>query len=647
MYDSALTISSRRLFTLSPRPSTPLEATTRPLNTSYGLPPSLPPPRQASGTGNLPDFESRPRTASSTFSNPASQHRGTEPRQQDEAAPRYRRQPSHQQGTPSTSPEVEAPLPPTPPHSPSSDTPPPPCAECIREANTYLVELTNHPALDHPNVRAQSHYRGDYDAVLLVYDVGNRDSFEAVRDLHAEIPLRRRRNHYRRRSSHSGLGRKRSSLWLGGGGGGSSSNANVASGGNNVATGDRASIQRSSSSAGYNGGGTFGGGETVVGLIGNKSDVDSEYGLITPEGILLMEEKRGALQEADVEERSLLHPLYRESQMLMAGADGDGDDEKRLLLRLLPGSDAGGWGGRDGVISPLMSPRSLRTFPGIPEGRQGAVARSRVRERFSMGGVRRSIMSADQDLGGQRISMLSRRSVRSVQEGKERVLPKMPTRARRTEAIEKWIQTGSPTVGDSAAAAAADEEAVVIDPEELTHADTIDSEATTASKRQVSRLEGELLARALLLNVPFFEASAKTGDNVEEAFESIIREVLREMGREVGVVEHGKCKRKHGHKPTKKKEVKKPVEPPAEGREDVWPESNASPAAAAPSPALAPTPAPERPTLDTTIDEVILSVDGESPVSASSQKRRRGSMLERLRMVFTKKPAAMAADVQG
>jgi len=497
--------------------------------------------------------------------------------------------------------------------------------------------LTNYPALQLPRVRAQTYYKGEYDAVLLVYDVGNRDSFEAVRDLHAEIPIQRRRGHHRRKGSH-GLGRRRSSLWLsggGGGGGGGSGGVNT-----NAAAGDGAAVHRSSSSSvGYNGNGVFGSGETVVGLVGNKSDVDAEYGVVTSEGVLLMEEKRGVLQEADVEERSLLHPLYRASQIFMAGADGDGDgdgdDEKKLLLRLLPGSDGGR---RDGVVSPLLSPRSLRsTFPGIPEGREGAVARSGGRERYSMGGVKRSIMSADQDLGGQRISMLSRRSVRSVQEGKERVLPRLPTRAPKTEAIERWIRTGSPTVEDSADAAD-EEEAAAIDPEELTRADTLDSEETTASKRQVSRLEGELLSRSLLLNVPFFETSAKTGENVEEAFECIVREVLREMGREVGVAEYEKCLRKHGQK-NHKKGARKTAPEPAEERGEIWP-------TAVVSEPTQPT-EPGKIAVDTAIDDVTLGVEDESPVSATSQKRRRGSMLERLRMVFAKKPAVVVGEVQG
>jgi len=43
-----------------------------------------------------------------------------------------------------------------------------------------------------------------------------------------------------------------------------------------------------------------------------------------------------------------------------------------------------------------------------------------------------------------------------------------------------------------------------------------------------------MLARTLLLNVPFRETSAKTGENVEEIFEAIVREVLWEMGKESG-----------------------------------------------------------------------------------------------------------------
>lgn len=668
MYDPALTISSRRFFTLTPRPPTPPEAITRPLNTSYGLPARLPPVRDT-----ILSFEPdpRPRSASSTFSNPASRHRNEEghhnqPQQQPQPdPPSPPTEPPNPLPTPTPTPEASA--------TPTPDPDPTPCPDCLREANTYLVELTNYPALQRAKTRAAVLAGGDYDAVLLVYDVGSRASLEAVRPLHAEIPLHhhhhRSGGHHRRRGS--GLSRRRSSLWLGAG---------------NLPAGDGGQQQQQQQQGGsslggshHNGygvsvttGGVFGGGETVVALVGNKADVDAEYdppsphhchcrargadpgpgpggpncGCATPpeeDEQLLLEEKRGALQEADVEQRGLLHPLYRGSQVLEEGGSGDGagdENEERkkegrarrrrdalMLLGLLPGAGPR----RDGLVdatAPLLSPVSLggrgssrRRFPGvvadIPEERWPGM-------RNSTGNVagRRSVMSADHELllGGQqqRMSTLSRRSVRSVQEGRERVLPRMPARAPKTEAIERWIRTGSPAGEDEPAE---DEDG------EVTRAHSLDSEATTACKRQVSRLEGEMLSRSLTLNVPFFETSAKTGQNVEEAFEAIVREVLREMGREVGPAEYDKCRRKHGQR----EEVKRPV---AEDQEGVWPKATV--------------PEPRRLTLkrskialDMSFEEVSLNAEGENTV------RRRESMLDRFRKVFTRKSAVMVADVQG
>lgn len=60
-------------------------------------------------------------------------------------------------------------------------------------------------------------------------------------------------------------------------------------------------------------------------------------------------------------------------------------------------------------------------------------------------------------------------------------------------------------------------------------------------QRQVSTVEGEALAKAFATQVPFFEASAKTGKNVEEMFEAVAKAVLHEMGRaDAGLVELAK-----------------------------------------------------------------------------------------------------------
>ncbi len=133
-------------------------------------------------------------------------------------------------------------------------------------------------------------------------------------------------------------------------------------------------------------------------LVGNKSDFDAEYASVELglDGPLL--EKEAEIQEADVEERSLVHPLFRESRFF---------DE--LNIRDEP-----------------LSPRSVREFAakGKEIGADG----------------RRSVVSADNDL---RRSILSlQRSVRTVPVGKEkRSFPNAPDK---TAIIETWLQTGNP-----------------------------------------------------------------------------------------------------------------------------------------------------------------------------------------------------------
>ena len=528
-----------------------------------------------------------------------------------------------------------------------------PCVDCVREASTYLVEVTNYPSLQLPKVRAQVYKEGEYDAVLLVYDVANRASFEAVTDLHAEIPLHKRRNSnsngnsnnnaggrngvtngvgqlHKRKGSQSALGRRRSSIWLGGGSVSTTSLAEAIMGG-----GGSGQMRNNS------------GGETVVALVGNKADVDADYGGgdLGFDDAILLEEKRGVLQEADIEERSLVHPLYRESRVFgntspttttgpENGTTLEGDDR---LLRLLPGA-------RDsGSLSPLLPPKSPYGVghPRGPERRQPRASRAPVPAY-----ARRSVMSVDHEMGAQRMSVLSRRSVTSVQEGNEKALPRMPTRVPKADSIEKWIRTGSPTVGDRTTTITVDESVGVMETEESTRADTLDSGATTASKRQVSKIEGQLLSRSLLLNVPFYETSAKTGENVEEVFEAIVREVLREMGKEVEQAEYEKCKKKkHEQKKLEAKKKKVAAYWFDERRDDGWPRVEL-PERRRPDESLH-----TRMALDTAVAverAVEESGTDESPVSTTrSQKGRRESMMTRFRRMFMRKSAVMVADVPG
>ncbi|CAK7231263.1 hypothetical protein SEUCBS140593_007867 [Sporothrix eucalyptigena] len=95
------------------------------------------------------------------------------------------------------------------------------CSACARENNTYLVEIINYADLQSATVRKQVHAKADYDAVLLVYDVTSSASFNAISTLHAEIPVCTRKNHHahhRRAVPHTNTTRSRTSGWFGGGG---------------------------------------------------------------------------------------------------------------------------------------------------------------------------------------------------------------------------------------------------------------------------------------------------------------------------------------------------------------------------------------------------------------------------------------------
>jgi GTPase SAR1 family protein len=323
-----------------------------------------------------------------------------------------------------------------------------------------LVELINYPKLQLARERMSVFAKGEYDAVLLVYDVANRESFEAASDMYREIP--RKNGGHQRRGSFSKTSKHQQS---------------------------RAAAR------------------TVVALVGNKSDFDIEYASVELglDGPLM--EKVAEIQEADMREQELMHPLFRESRFY--------DD------------------------MPSFSPRSLGGFSG-----------GRDRDPSD---ARRSVMSAD--VPNQRTSILSsQRSVRTLPEGRERQLPalrKKASKTDKTDAIEKWIETGSPTVEE------APEEA-----EDLTQVDTQDTDSTTAAKRQVSRLEGEVASQRLQLDIPFFETSAKTGENVEELFEAVVRGVLKEKGIVVDLESQTQpCKRKHGR--GRKHEIKLETKIPA------------------------------------------------------------------------------------
>ncbi|KAK2614771.1 hypothetical protein N8I77_001573 [Diaporthe amygdali] len=285
-----------------------------------------------------------------------------------------------------------------------------PCIKCERRANTYLVEVVNYPALQSAKMRQHVYTKGEYDAVLLVYDVSDRNSFEKIQELHAEVPLgsdhgskhhKRQRSHISRR--HSGppteaLQRRNSAMSFFNAGGG--------------LVGVEEEVEAKKGSRGV-----------VVALIGNKADVDDE--------------------DCDQTEKTIEEDGSQEQ-------DYDDDCESALAVF----GDA------------------LQRDP-------------RDEVRF---GATSSVLG-----------ITSR--------------PK-PSRAESSETVERWLQIVGRAVEEG---------------KEGAH-DVLAVPKPPASKskpgRLVSKAEGEDLARSLQLQVPFLETSARTGANVDEAFESVVRSVL-------------------------------------------------------------------------------------------------------------------------
>ncbi|KAK3324066.1 hypothetical protein B0T19DRAFT_402324 [Cercophora scortea] len=527
LYDPSLTINSRRFFTLSPHQPVDPDPVTRPLDTSDGQLASSSEPR-------------RPRSASTTFSNPGSQ------------AP--------------TTTNNNSPQPPTTPPSPNDPAlPPPVCAACHREA-TYMVEVTNYPSLHHPKVRSHVLAKGEYDAVLLVYDITNRASFASIPSLHAEIPLTARSK--RRKAS-------------------SSSHHHTSSNGHGHVADE-------------------GRGETVVALIGNKSDVDH----------IALFEKEAGMQEAEVEQRGLVHPLYRESWFHTVY-----DDEERDM----PGS-----------------PRSVKS---LPVARRG--------EERGEEDVRRSVVSNG---GGPRTA--ARREQLGFVPEEERATsstnhhnvnnnnpPPTPPEPSNEAIIEKWIAFSDPDGPDDAVASTATEDFTRVDSRATGTTTTAFAPVSSVAKREVWRVEGEMLARTLLLNLPFYETSAKTGDNVEEVFGAIVREVLRGMGREVeqGAAhapgEHGK-----GKVPVSRRERRREEKKEREGAVVV----SAAAVVAREDQGMSTGHDGERSRegAEAVVLEDITAVLSPTAAPASgSHKRRRESVLGRFMKVFTKRSAVMVSDI--
>ena len=507
---------------------------------------------------------------SSTFSNPASEHDRHDEEEKDQGQDAGGAQES-----------VPVPVPP----------PPPPPAETrnqrahlsdevphtVYDDATYLVELTNAPALLDQTARSRVLAKGHYDAILLVYDLGNRATFEAVQEIYDEIPLRRTKRGRKKGHATGTVRKSRSSIFAGGG------------------------LVR----------------EPVVALVGNKSDFDDEFAGFGG-GFdlgLVLSDKEAVLQEADVEERSLVHPLYRESRAY--------DD------------------------APLLSPAiSTRSTP---------VARARGAGSETAADARRSVLSADHALLGVPEGRWPSHAVERIRSGPgPLVVPRvksgppfleMPGKMTRVQSIEKWIETGSP--GLPVETGLEEDDAALVD---SGASDAEKTERTTALRRQVSRLEGEMLTRTLRLTVPFFETSAKTGENVDEVFEAVVREVLAERGYHVGgektrISETRLCE----HPPVVRaisSAGKARVELVATETRDVVAsvDEQSAPLLAAES-----TDMPAQESLSTATDDAVLEEETAEVVAEQPSRvvptQRRESVVERFRRVFTKKTPAMVPNV--
>ncbi len=132
-YNPALTLNSRRFLTLSQQPPSAEPVAIQLLATSHG-------PEQLESPESKPVHDQeRPRTASSTFSNPASEHRTAEQGEGVVAAAAAAASDSAG-GADSGSPDDATLV--------ASGA----CTECSRENNTYLVEVVNYPTLQQARV---------------------------------------------------------------------------------------------------------------------------------------------------------------------------------------------------------------------------------------------------------------------------------------------------------------------------------------------------------------------------------------------------------------------------------------------------------------------------------------------------------------
>ncbi|ORY70173.1 P-loop containing nucleoside triphosphate hydrolase protein [Pseudomassariella vexata] len=305
------------------------------------------------------------------------------------------------------------------------------CAKCERERrnNTFLVEVINYPRVQSPKERLRILMKRDFDAVLLIYDIANRESFETVAYLHNEIILEARK------PSSTLLKRMTIPGWV-------------------QALGRKAQ------------------GEIVVGIVGNKSDIDT------------------SLEYKQSNNRTMRRKLREQEKMI------------RLGRKLLLGSE----------LEVPLSPSSISGSESM-----------QIPSDASASGSNPSVISSTATSDKSSTLFVRRTQLTG---------PRQMKRPSRSFKVDSWVQSGSPIT-----------ESMPEDPEihqvdatrEVGTCDSASwaSATTTTARRQVTKKEGQEAARTLLLPVPFFETSAKTGDNVNTMFEVVVREVLRQIGREI------------------------------------------------------------------------------------------------------------------
>lgn len=231
-----------------------------------------------------------------------------------------------------------------------------PCAACLARSRTHLIEIINYPLLHHAATRRKVLSNGEYDAVVLVYDVGSRASFEHVRALHTEVISM---------SAHERLGKTSSSRWK-----------TRQRRGSRFSVFGGASGGEGKESVGWR---KEGAGKTVVAVVGSKCDLDGDY--VTPDS---KDEDGGCNEKVKVVDYTI--PL-RGRQSLFGNAAEQGDSRAALtasracqnrstLLRCRPSTetiDGFFWAGKNDRPTEFISTGKEASMSLNASGSQAAV----------------------------------------------------------------------------------------------------------------------------------------------------------------------------------------------------------------------------------------------------------------------------------